>query len=275
MKSLNSVILFGVWMALVLHTTSAPAQADSTAIRRVFLPVVGRDACAYAPSQTYHNAMIDSRDTYYKDNRLTDNNPDFRLQVLGYAKTNVALQLVDYSTPGPDPDAPKFTGIFEPERVPVFKAAYERYDWKWNEAAPPPYGSRLGLNKDFAAAVLDLATTPGETLSIPRRGTVVWDQNVVAMVLFADERNVVLTYTRQDTVSSGYTVYMSNFCVEPGLVSAYRAVIDANGRRTARQFPAVRNSQPIGKALGGSVTVAIRDTAQFMDPRSRRDWWAN
>lgn len=268
MNLIKPALMLSLVGALQIGPTAA-AGPVAPARHTIFIPSIVRDDCASSSRQSYHNVLIDS---YYKDNRLTDNNVDFRLQVLGYAKTNVALQTVDYNG-SHDDNAPQMKAIFAPARQPQFVTAYRRYDWNWNEAGPPPYGSRAGLNSDWPAAVLDLATTPGESLSIPSRGIPIWDQGVVALLLFADAHNLVLTYTRQDTVSSGYTFYMSNLCVDPGLISAYRGVTDGNGRRTAGQLPGVRNSQPVGTARGTVVTVAIRDTAQFMDPRSRSDWW--
>ena len=39
------------------------------------------------------------------------------------------------------------------------------------------------------------------------------------------------------------------------------------------ELPALRPDQPLGRARGTEVYVAIRDTGSWMDPRVRKDWW--
>jgi hypothetical protein len=92
------------------------------------------------------------------------------------------------------------------------------------------------------------------------------------MVLYADEYELTLAYFRQDGVSNGYVLYLSGFCVDPGLVALYRAQL-LDGRRGTGKLPGVRNGQRLGAAMGASVRVAVRDRGTFLDPRSRRDWW--
>ncbi|MCS7088212.1 MAG: hypothetical protein NZL91_05925 [Thermoflexales bacterium] len=246
----------------------APAQAQSFFL---YLPIVARSPeCPTTSNATYD--LIGIVGGYYKDNRLTDENPDFRLSILGYAPVNEPLQLVEYGG-STDPNAPRFSGIFEPNRLPAFVRAYRRYDWNWNESGPPPYGARGDVNNDWPVSALDLAATPGEGIYIPERNVSNNPIGTVAMVLYADEDEVTLAYTANDSVVHGYVVYLMNFCVDPNLVALYRAQLN-NGRRATGQLPAVRNNQRIGTARHGYVTVAIRDTGMFMDPRSRKDWWS-
>lgn len=255
--------------AVVLATLFAvtPAHAQSFFI---YLPVVLRaPECPTTSNEQYE--LIGIVGGYYKDNRLTDENADFRLSVLGYAPVNEPLQLVDYAG-ATDPNAPRFSGIFEPNRLPRFVAAYRRYDWNWNENAPPPYGSRGGVNNDWPVSVLDLEAVRGEGIYIPERNMPNNPSGTVAMVLYADEDEVTLAYTANDSVVNGYVVYLMNFCVDPNLVALYRAQLN-NGRRATGQLPAVRNNQRIGTARYNYVTVAVRDSGMFMDPRSRKDWW--
>ncbi len=214
----------------------------------------------------------------YKDNRLTDENIDFRLSLLGYtAATHEPLTLVHYGG-DTDPDAPKLYGIFAPHRIPTFTAAYHVYHWTWNEGtgAVPPYGSRGSVNLEWPVTVLDVATTRGEKISIPSRTTPIRDNYYKAMVLYASERELTLVYLWQDHVvanQTGYTVHMLNFCVDPNLVALYRAQL-RNGKRYTMRLPALVNDQKVGSALTVSMTVAIRDGGAFMDPRSDKDWWA-
>jgi hypothetical protein len=68
-------------------------------------------------------------------------------------------------------------------------------------------------------------------------------------------------------------VYLENVCVDPNLLALYRAQNNADGWRSSTMLPALRNGQPLGRALGNEIGVAIRDRASFMDPRTRGDWW--
>lgn len=207
----------------------------------------------------------------YKNNAISDENADLRLSVMGYAPSGAPLTLIDYNGAS-DGNAPKLSGIFEPNRVPAFAGVYQHFDWNWNEAGGPPYGARGGANAQWAASVIDMATAPGERLYLPRRAPAIWSNGIVALVLYAGERELTLAYTRQDSVGDGYVVHMLNFCVDPALVAQYRAQVQG-GRRATGSLPGLRNGQTVGYADGASVTVAIRDRAAFLDPRSRKDWW--
>ncbi len=44
----------------------------------------------------------------------------------------------------------------------------------------------------------------------------------------------------------------------------------AGGRK---QLPVLKGRQPLGRALGGEIQAAIRDTGSWMDPRAKKDWW--
>ncbi|MFN3704636.1 MAG: hypothetical protein ACK4WM_01390 [Thermoflexales bacterium] len=216
--------------------------------------------------------MIGIQGGYYKNNSLTDENPDFRLSILGYAPTNAPMTLVDYSG-STDPNAPQMAGIFEPNRGPVITGVFKRYDWNWNESGPPPYGARGSVNNDWPVSVINLAATPGESIYIPERNVPNNPIGTVAMVLYADEDEITVTYGDRDTVVNGYVVYLANICTDPNLVAKYRQQLDDTGRRATGRLPAVRNNEPIGTARYAFVTVAIRDTGPFLDPRSRKDWW--
>jgi hypothetical protein len=207
----------------------------------------------------------------YKNNAISDENADLRLSVMGYAPAAGPLSLVDYNG-DTDGNAPKISGVFEPNRIPAIAQIYQHFDWRWDEGGGPPYGARGGMNAQWPASVIDVAAAPGERLHIPRRSPVIWNNGIVAMVLYAGERELTIAYTRQDAVGEGYVFHMMNFCVDPGLVAQYRAQVQG-GRRATGLLPGVRNGQTVGYSIGNSVTVAIRDRAAFLDPRSRKDWW--
>ncbi len=206
----------------------------------------------------------------YKNNALTDYNADLRLSVIGIAPADAPPALVDYNGPT-DPDAPKLHGLFQTNRVPAFLRAYLRFDWVWSEGQGEPYGGRGGLNLDWPAAALELATTPGEIIYPPTRSPAIYSGGTIALVLFAGERELTLGYSRHDDVGTGYVVHLLNLCVDPNLVALYRAQLNG-GRRATGYLPAVRNAQPVGTATNALI-VAIRDRGAFLDPRSRKDWW--
>ena len=282
-RSTGFITAIGLCSACLL-ASSPPAPADArqfasggNVVPRAYLPIVTHSSCPTTSSNVY--AVIPIQDGYYKNNQITDENPDFRLSILGYAPVHgEPLDLVNYGG-GSDSNAPRFQGVFRPQRRPRFTAAYLNYQWNWDDGpgSAPPYGSRGPLNDDpfFRVTVLDFEVTPGEAIYIPERSVPIYGGDVVAMVLYASENELAITYTRHDAVylpGGIYVVHLLNFCVDPQLVAAYRAQLSA-GRRSTGMLPAIRNDQPVGMARSHSLTIAIRDTARFMDPRSRKDWW--
>jgi hypothetical protein len=255
----------------------APAHAQELT-PRAYLPIAVGGAgtgAACGPASTAQYDLIGVQGGYYKNNALTDENADLRLSILGYVETPAsqaaALDLVDYGG-ATDPNAPRLHGLFEPNRVPAFRKNYQRYDWNWNEAGPPPYGARDGVNTQWDVSAVDLTATVGEAIYTPERSINNSGLGTVAMVLYADDDEVTLTYGDQDKVDGGYVIYIANFCVDPNLVTLYQAQL-ANGTRATGRLPAVRNNERLGVAKQNFVTVAIRDKGPFLDPRSRKDWW--
>lgn len=235
----------------------------------LYIPFVTR-AAACPPSGGAPYDTIDILGPFYKDNRLTDENADLRLSVLGYIDTVAPLTLVDYGG-DTDPDAPHFTALLESAGAPTFTHAFQRYDWNWDESAPPPYGARAGVNHDWPVSVLEIQAAPGARVHPPAR-TAEIGGGFVAMVLFAAEREITLAYFRQDGVVDGYVVYLHGLCVDPDLVALYRAQLE-NGRRASGRLPALAAGQPLGVADAGALSLAVRDRGTFLDPRSRKDWW--
>lgn len=266
---LKRLLIAGLLFAL------APAAGFAqTNDQRIFLPLIGRQGgaasgCADASVGAF--GTIDINGGYYKGNRLTDENADFRLSLIGYAQTNAPLGLVSYNG-DTDPNAPKLDGIFRPRRVPAFTRAYKRYDWNWNENAAPPYGTRGGVNNDWPVSVLDLDVTAGESIYLPSRGPEIGG-GFIAMALFASETELTVAYYRQDNVADGYVFHMTNFCVDPALVATYRAQL-RDGKRATGKLPGIGVNQAVGTPRGDApLTIAIRDRGGFLDPRSRKDWW--
>ena len=255
-----------------LTTTLTPTAYLPIVIGGTRAPTITSD-CPITSTTQY--SLISFQDGAYKGNKLTDENADFRLSVLGYVSNatsaNAALALVDYNG-STDTNAPRLHGIFEPNRIPKFKKNYQRRDWNWNEASAPPYGTPGGANNDWPVSVLDVTATKGENIYIPERGPTNSSLNTQAMLLYADDDEVTLAYGDQDRPDVGYVAYIANFCVDPQLVALYRAQLK-DGKRSTSKLPAIRNNEKIGVAKSDIVTVAIRDNGPFLDPRSRKDWW--
>jgi hypothetical protein len=187
---------------------------------------------------------------------------DLNLAMRGYRATSGTLGLVDYGGDR-DPQAPQLYSLFGDSRTPVFRAVYQVYDWDWGR------NTRGGPIENPAVTLLGMATTPGEVLRLPAAGYDI-GRGYQALVLYATESQITLKYTGEDNVVYGYTVHVENVCVEPRLLALYREW-NAAGRG---ELPALRNGQPFGRARGSEILVAIRDSGSFMDPRSRKDWWA-
>jgi len=226
----------------------------------------GGSSCASTSPAQFDLVPVDGS----SDTALTDQNADLRLSVLGIVPVEAPLQLVDYSG-ATDGNAPRLHGMFQPSRIPQMVRVYKRRDWNWDRASAPPYGTPGGANNDWPVSTVDFATTSGEAILIPQRGTAIYGNNIIGMVLYASEQELTIIYTRQDAVGTGYVVHMQNLCVDPNLVALYRAQL-AGGKHASGQLPGIRGNQTVGTALT-TLTVAIRDRGAFYDPRSRKDWW--
>ena len=186
---------------------------------------------------------------------------DLNLALRGYEVTDAYAGLVDYGG-GNDSGAPQLYTLFSDERVPAFPAVYQVYDWDWG------CNCRGDLLAYPEVTLAGMGVAPGEVLHLPDSGYNIGD-GYEALVLYATEERITLKYTLEDNVVRGYTVHVENVCVEPSLLALYQKWNEAGRGR----LPALRGGQPFGRALGGAIGVAIRDTGTFMDPRARQSWW--
>jgi hypothetical protein len=194
--------------------------------------------------------------------------PDANLALRGYTTTNAYLGLVNYNG-DTDPEAPQMATIFTPARLPGFVAAHRVYDWDWN--CNPPTGCRSNpLSYPYSVTLLEMGATPGEVLAVASRRQGI-GSGFVAMVLYAEEGRLTITYTREDSPANGYMLHFEDVSVAPELVALYRQ-LDAAGRR---ELPALANGEVWGMAAGATVKVAVRDRGTFMDPRACKDWWVD
>jgi hypothetical protein len=224
-----------------------------------YLPLVAKQpsGCAPIPGVQYGTLDVDGPPT----DRPADQHADLNLALRGYEITGAYRGLVDYGGSS-DPGAPQLYTLFADQRVPAFPTVYQVYDWDWD------CNCRGDLLTNWAVTLAGMGVAPGEVLHLPDSGYNI-GSGYEALVLYATEDRITLKYTRDDNVVRGYTVHVENVCVEPGLLALYRAWNDAGRGR----LPALRGGQPFGRARGGEIGVAVRDTGTFMDPRSRRDWW--
>ena len=241
-----------------LPTSPVLAPCDGTCYY-VFLPLAIKQptGCAPIPGVQYSTLTINGAPTAGP----VEQNPDFNLAVRGYEVTDAYRGLVDYGGNG-DPSAPKLYTLFADRRVPAFPTVYRVYDWDW------ACNCRGGLLDTWPVTLAGMAVAPNEVLYLPDSGYNI-GSGYEALVLYASEERITLKYTREDNVVYGYTIHVENVCVEPSLLALYRSWNSAGRGR----LPALRGGQPFGRARGGAIAVAVRDTGTFLDPRSRKDWW--
>jgi LysM repeat protein len=220
-------------------------------------PVEAVDPCASIPGENYDTLPIVGSPT----DRPADKHGDLNLALRGYSPTGGQLSLIDMGGPT-DNRAPQLAGLFNDNRTPGFSGMYRVNNWDWGS------NSRGGPIKDFEVTLLGLEVEPGETIHVPGAGYDI-GRGYQVLVLYADKERITLKYTGEDTVATGYAIHVDGICTEPNLLALYERM-NKDGRR---QLPALRAGQALGRAIGGEIQVAIRDTGRFMDPRVRKDWW--
>lgn len=256
----------------VLAQTNAPRDLNY----QVFLPRVTNAICDTIPGETY-GTLVPNETT----DRPAEQHPDLNLTLRGYKQTTGTLGLVDYDG-ATDPNSVRLYTMFADQRVPILPGVSQVYNWDWDNMVRGP----LIDYPDVTLAGMQVATD--EALRVPNSGynigTVtarpiegifrdapVDDPNAYeVLVLYAATNRITLKYTREDNVIKGYTLHVENVCVAPNLLALYKQWNDA-GRG---QLPALKAGQAFGRAWNTEIGVVIRDNGTFMDPRSRKDWWA-
>lgn len=234
-----------------------PSTGDAS--NRIYTPLVSggqaAQSCAVA-GQDYDSLYVAGPPTSIP----AAENPDMNLGLRGYAPVIAPLKLVVLG-PVHDPQAPQFPGMFSDNRLPRFSAAYQRYRWDWDCGCPTDTYS------PWETTVLGLATSPGEVIRAPESGYDIGGGNEY-MVLYADDTRLTLRVGNEDNLR-GYVIHLEDVCVAPDLLALYRTSNTA-GRD---ELPVLRGRQPLGRAVGSEIKVAVRDAGHYLDPRSRNDWW--
>jgi hypothetical protein len=254
-----------VCTALAAYAALSPALASDQALqqRATFLPAVQRTSAPLdcrIPNASYLAIPVHN---WRPAERAAAQHPDLNLALRGFAPSNAHPGLVDYAGGG-DPGAPQLPGLFSDRRTPQFRAVYVVYEWDWAN------NRRGGAIASPPVTLAGFAMTAGERVHLPDRASgEIYGGGFKGMVLYADEQQLTIKYTRDDTVVGGYTLHLFDICVDPALLALYRQ-LDAAGRGS---LPGLRGGQAVGVAPGVELRAAIRDEGTFLDPRSRKDWW--
>lgn len=244
---------------------SPPYTFTVQATMWVYLPFMVRSDCAGSSAASYNLIPIDGK----RADRPDYLHADLNLSMRGYELTSGSLSLVNYSG-STDANAPQLAGLFEPNRFSGISSVYQVYNWNWACGAQ---GCRGPLITTPPVTLMSLIAGAGVSIYLPERSPDIYGGGYKAMVLYAEERRITLGYTRQDTVANGYAIHLEDLCVDPNLLTLYRAQVDGNGFHATGWLPGLKNNQSIGTALNSEIKVTVRDRGTFMDPRSRKDWW--
>ncbi len=252
----------GLMASLLIIVLAGLARAEDDAQnKRLFLPaVVGAKPAApdcNVPNTSF-SALSINGDPLTVD---PDHDENLNLGYRGYEETNASTHLVTHDGPPGDRNAPQFPGLFRDRRTPAFTQGYQRY--RWDEECDCPQDTY----SPWDVTVLGMGVAPGETIHTPDSGYDIGG-GYEYMVMYAGETDITLHIGREDEFH-GYVVHLDGVCTDPDLLSLYRQ-LHAAGRA---ELPALRGHQPFGRAVGNEIQIAIRDTGNFLDPRSRTDWW--
>lgn len=214
--------------------------------------------CSPIPGVSYTKLSINR-----PDSRDMKTHGDINL-LLRQKKTVDALKgLIELNGPTDYTPGPQLFSLFADNRVPVFANIYQIEYWDWGCNCPKGYIQKPEVS------LAGMKTAPGEIINTPKTGYHIGD-GFTAIVLYASaEGTITIKYTREDNVVKGYTIHIGGICVDPNLLKLYQQCNDAG--RTS--LPALKNLQPIGRAVTSEIQVAVRDTGSWMDPRGRKDWW--
>lgn len=216
-------------------------------------------ACPTSSNQNYGSIATNSD---YNFSGPAENQPEINLAMRSYQKVNEKAGLIDYGG-DTDPLALKINSLFADERMPQVASTYKVFAWDYSN------NQRSSQTENaWPVSLIGLASKPGESLVVPPSGREIGDGNTL-MVLYADANRITFTNSVGDNWTDGYILHVEDICTDVNLISAYQNA-NSSGRGS---LPSLPKGKIFGTARLGEVKVAIRDSAQFMDPRSRKDWW--
>ncbi len=220
-------------------------------------------SCPTSSSNTY--GTIDPLDKYPAGDPPPQQHPDLNIiDIRGYVPTQGEKYPVVLGEAG-DPKAPQIWKILD--RLPIIDSLYKIYGWDWstNRKTTP-----MNENSYAPVQMIGLQTTKGEEIKVPDSGYRIGG-NYQVMVIFANNNNITVKYGREDNIGIkfGYAIQISGICVDPNLLNLYNQ-LNSSGRN---DLPALEGGKTIGTANDTEIKVAVRDTGDFLDPRSKLDWW--
>ncbi len=271
-----------IWLLLaflgaLLAAGGGRARADAP---RIYLPLLASAGLDCDTGATYAGSpafQVELDNPPRPADLHADKNPALR----GHApheNPGVYAGPMDYGQDDPV-GPPQLAGLFAPPRNPFpFLEVMTGHHWQW--APSPAPGSRGGPIGDWdGVTVAGVPAVPGEIVRAPSSGYDIGGGYEV-LVLYAAPDAITLSYTRDDSIANGYALHIEGVCVDPALLALYDA-LDGGARYVycggngcaSYALPALAAGQPIGRAAGDAVIVAVRDRGAFMDPRSC-EWWA-
>jgi hypothetical protein len=213
-------------------------------------------AQAFVPPATSSNSYELIPIKGERESRPPDEHPDLNLKLREPVPSQVDPGLVEISGSGIDPDAIKLSSVFDPKDI---IGTYAIHDWDW---ASNSIGNLLPEDQ---AVLIELRTTPGEPIFIPKKKQDIYGGDYYATVLYASEDSLTFIYDNVGNVTTGYTVHYVGLHTDPNLLKLFR---ESKGS----ELPGLTLDTPVGVA-SDKLLVAVRDKGTFMDARSKKDWW--
>lgn len=220
--------------------------------------------CPASSSQSYTTL------TTYRPRPNPESNPELNLSMRSYTEVNQKAELIFYGG-DTDPVMPPNFGTLFPNRLPSMIKSYSVYSWDY---ANNRRGT--GIETNWPVNLIGLYTNPGEPIVGPTAGRDIGGGHVL-MVLYATENLIVFTHSYADLFTNdqgnwqadGYLIYVDDICVDRNLLNIYQQQ-NAAGRGS---LPVIATGQVFGYGKGVDIKVGIRDSMDWMDPRSQKDWW--
>ena len=225
-------------------SSASPDSATAAGEAQTFVPPA-------TSSNSYDLIPIDQRES-----RPAEEHGDLNLALRDPQPIDVELSLVDIPGSGIDPHAPKLSKVFDPN----FINAYTVHDWDWS------CNCKGVLLQEDGLVLVGIITNPGEPLFIPHTERDIYDGKYFAVVLYADEDSLTVSYSRAGSAASGYMVHYEGLYTDPNLIALFQ---ESKGN----ELPGLTLDTPVGVAASDELIVAVRDNGKFLDARSRKDWW--
>ena len=252
----------GVRCAVDGHVMYLPYVSRGAVVRPDPDPPSRPASCDQPLGKSYRELGVSRR-----ADRAPQDDPEVNLSLRGWRAVDEHPGLVRLCGPT-DTDAPRLGHLFTDRRPPAFRSTHEVFTHAGRAGGQPE-------KYPWPVHLAGLQSTPGEAVHLPARRPDIDSGTHHAVLLYADADSATFKYTRDDAIRAGpgdgYAVHLENVCLAPELMTMYVRL--RTGYAANAALPAISAGQPVGRALGGEVQVAVRDTGSFMDPRSGKDWW--